>query len=496
MFNAKAPDPIALHARLQPDRLACCDLATGRRWSYAAFDTAIQQCVSTLTQHYGVLPGERVAAVARNSADLLILQQATMRIGAVFVPINWRLSAIELQAILDDCSPALVVGDGVATTEQAMVDLTILRHQVAGAAVAPRLDLPSEDAPSIILYTSGTSGRPKGVVVTERAAFATAVNFGVLGRVGNDSVFLCDSPMFHVIGLIASIRPPMLQGGAVLISSGFEPGVTNKRLASAELGVTHYFCVPQMARMLREHENFLPERWQSLVALFTGGAPNPASEILWWLERGITMVDGYGMTEAGTILGMPLDREIVARKAGAAGVAAPLLSLRLVGADGTDVPAGQPGEIWISGPSITPGYWNQPEETRAAFPEDGWFRTGDIGRADEDGFITLMDRRKDMFISGGENVFPVEVENVLRLHADVADVAVIGVPDQRWGEIGSAFVVTTAGASLDPAALAEHCARHLARYKIPKEFLQIDTLPRTASGKIQKHVLRAAHPRR
>ncbi|WP_246676939.1 AMP-binding protein [Mesorhizobium sp. B2-4-15] len=488
------PDPVAFHAGARPDRLACVDLASGRRWTYRAFDEAIQNAVGVLETRYGVEPGQRIATLARNSADLLILQQAAMRLGAVFVPVNWRLAGAERRAILADCDPALLLHD--AALETALpgrcipVDVAAFAAAVGARAPVPRRPMPVEDAPSIILYTSGTSGQPKGVIVTERNAFASAVNFGVLGRVGNSSIFLCDMPMFHIIGLITSLRPPLLQGGTVLISPGFDAGVTNRRLADPTLGVTHYFCVPQMARMLRDHPDFTPSRWTSLTAIFTGGAPNPAADVHGWLARGVLMADGFGMTEAGTVLGMPVEADRIADKAGSAGLAAPTISLRIVDEHGRDVAAGEPGEMWLSGPSITSGYWNRPEETARAFTTDGWFRTGDVARRDEEGFITLVDRRKDMFISGGENVYPVEIETALLDHPDIAEAAVIGVADARWGEVGRAFVVVKAGCVVDPADLASHCRARIARYKVPKEFLLTDALPRTASGKIQKYILR------
>jgi fatty-acyl-CoA synthase len=229
----------------------------------------------------------------------------------------------------------------------------------------------------------------------------------------------------------------------------------------------------------------------ALTAIFTGGAPNPAADINWWLAQGVRMVDGFGMTEAGTVLGMPIEADRIASKAGSAGLAAPTIGLRIVDDAGRDVAAGEPGEIWLSGPSITPGYWNRPEETARAFTADGWFRTGDIARQDEEGFVTLVDRLKEMFISGGENVYPAEIEMVLFDHPDIAEAAVIGVADERWGEVGRAFVVVKSGCVLDPADLASHCGARIARYKVPKEFLLTDTLPRTASGKIQKHILRS-----
>jgi len=488
------PDPVALHAAAEPGRLALTDLDSGRHWTYAALDDAIQRAVTVLENGHGVGQGQRIATLARNSADLVILQQASMRIGAIFVPVNWRLAAAERQAILADCEPVLLLHDSPLDMELpascAALDIAAFRAAVEAATPAPRRALPAADAPSIILYTSGTSGRPKGVILTEANALATAVNFSVLGRVGHNSVFLCDTPMFHVIGLITNLRPLLLKGGTALISGGFDPTVTNRRLADPALGVTHYFCVPQMAKMLRETPEFAPRRWASLTALFTGGAPNPAVDVLWWLEQGVRMADGYGMTEAGTVLGMPVETDRIARKAGSSGLPGPTVGLRVVDEEGRDVAAGEAGEVWLSGPNVTPGYWNRPEETARAFTADGWFRTGDIARRDAEGFVTLVDRRKDMFISGGENVYPAEVETALLDHPDIAEAAVIGIADERWGEVGRAFVVLRPGRVLDPAALAGHCAARIARYKVPKEFLAVEALPRTTSGKLQKHVLR------
>jgi len=474
-----APDFVALHAAARPARLACVDLATGRRWTYAELDDSVSRCVAVLLGR-GINEGDRVAVLARNSGWQLILHLALGRIGAAFVPLNWRLAQAEIDALLSDCEPKLLLDEAAVAALGAESD-----------AAAPRVlaSTPAANAPSILLYTSGTSGRPKGVIVTERNAFFTAVNFSLLGEVDGTSIFLCDSPMFHVIGLIASMRPALMQGGTLLISPGFEPSVTYGRLADPALGVTHYFCVPQMAKMLREAPGFDPTGLKHLRALFTGGAPNPAANIRSWLAEGVRMVDGYGMTEAGTVLGMPLDPDLIAAKAGAAGLPAPTLSLRIVDDEGEAVREGAVGELQVRGPNVTPGYWNNPEETRAAFAPEGWFRTGDLGRRDADGFVTLVDRKKDMFISGGENVYPVEVEGVLLQHPEVTEAAVIGIPDPTWGEVGQAFVVGSP--SCTPTVLADHCGAHLARFKVPKHFTLVDALPRTGSGKIQKQALRA-----
>jgi fatty-acyl-CoA synthase len=370
--------------------------------------------------------------------------------------------------------------------------LTALGRAIDAAEPAVSGPPANADAPSILLFTSGTSGTSKGVVVTERNAFFTGVNFSLLGQVDRASTFLCDSPMFHVIGLLTSLRPALMQGGTLLISPGFEPALTNRRLCDPALGITHYFCVPQMAKMLRDAPGFDPAGLKGLHALFTGGAPNPAADILAWLDEGVAMVDGYGMTEAGTVLGMPLDPALIRQKAGSVGLPAPSLALRIVTAGGLVADVGEVGELQVRGPNVTPGYWRRPGDSAAAFAGDGWFRTGDLGQRDEDGFVTLVDRKKDMFISGGENVYPAEVERVLLRFPHVAQAAVIGVTDPHWGEVGRAFVV--ADGPCTEAALAAHCGLHLARYKIPKRFLFVDSLPMTGSGKVMKQALRGEEP--
>jgi fatty-acyl-CoA synthase len=490
------PDYLRLHASGQPHRLACVELATGRRWTYRELEDSVARCVSVLRE-LAVGAGDRVAVLARNSVWQLVLQQALARAGAIFVPLNWRLAPAEVDPLLDDCDPSLLVVDETtgslvaacawAGPQLALSELARLIEAAPAAAAPLEADA---DRPSIILYTSGTSGRSKGVVVTERNAFFTACNFSVLGRVDNSSTFLCDSPMFHVIGLLTSFRPPLMQGGTMLVSAGFDPEFTFQRLSDPALAVTHYFCVPQMAQMLRNAHGFEPDRLSHLRALFTGGAPNPAENIHRWLDEGVRMVDGYGMTEAGTVLGMPLEPERIREKAGSAGLPAPTLALRLVYDDGSEVEPGEVGELQLRGPNVTPGYWRRPDENVAAFTEDGWFRTGDLGRRDPEGFVTLVDRKKDMFISGGENVYPAEVERVLLLHPQVREAAVVGVPDERWGEVGCAFLVADVAEGSGMEWLERHCSGSLARYKVPKRFILVEALPRTGSGKVRKHELK------
>lgn len=488
----RTPDFVRLHARARPDAPALIDAGTGRRSSYSELDRSIASAV-TMLRGFGVGRGSRVAMLSRNSPELVILQLACARLGAILAPLNWRLSPAELRVLIEDCEPALLIGDA-SLDALGMVDVPTLAATEAAVLIERSepawTDALEADLPSLMLYTSGTSGKPKGVLLTEANLFATAVNFTVLGEVSAGSAFLVDSPMFHVIGMVTNIRPALMTGGTVVVSSGFDPEVTLARLADPALGITHYFCVPQMAEMLRTAPSFDPDRLRGLKALFTGGAPHPAARIREWLADGIPVVDGYGMTEAGTVLGMPLSLPIIDRKAGSAGLLAPTIERRLVRDDGSDCDPGEVGELLLRGPNICAGYWRKAQETAKAFTQDGFFRTGDLAREDEEGFYYLVDRKKDMYISGGENVYPAEIEAVLKSHPDVAEAAVLGIADERWGEVGCAFLLLRPGASPDEASVRAACEGALARYKLPKKILFVEEMPRTGSGKVVKAELR------
>lgn len=493
-----APDPVAFQAAAQPDKLAMVDLVGGRRYSYAALDRAVNQCAAWLVGRIGDVAGQRVAVLARNDTAIPILHLALARLGAMLVPLNWRLTVPELNFQVGDCLPALLLADGdfkeaavrAAAGRVPVLDLSATAAEWDATAPVRPAGVPSVDTPSTLLYTSGTSGRPKGVLLTESNLFFTNVNFGLMNRVTSQSVVLCDMPLFHVVGLVTMVRTPLAQGGTLLMSRGFEPTVTLARLADPELGVTHYMCVPQMAQTLRQHPDYQPERLRRLVALCTGGAPMPAALIQRFCDEGITIADGYGMSESGTVLGMPIaDRARILAKAGSAGIPGPVLRLRLVDDHGNDVPDGQVGEIWIAGPNLSPGYWNRPELPSLA-EQGGWLRTGDAAWRDAEGFYYLVDRKKDMFISGGENVYPAEVEAAILEMDDVAEAAVIGMPDEKWGEVGWAYVVPRPGTGMTPERVMAYLDGRVARYKRPQRVLITNDLPRTGSGKLQKHVLK------
>ena len=498
---------VAYFARTRPAKTACVDLQTGERLSFADLDQRAARMAAALQHVSGKaeLAGERIAVLARNSSALICLHLACRRVRAIFVPLNFRLSAVELAVLARQADPFLILVhpdfDALAAdlhagspTSRIMsfgADGEFMRI-TASVTHAPPVRPPASDTIVTLLFTSGTSGRPKGVMVTEANAHATARNYALSVGLDASSVFLCDMPLFHVVGLFTIVGSVLEAGGTLLIASQFEPRATQSWIAEKKLQVSHYFCVPQMAQMLRQLPDFDPAFFRRLRALQTGGAPHPAAPVLAWVRERVRCVDGFGMTEAGTVLGMPPDDlALLRRKAGSVGVPAANITVRVVDKSGRDVGAGEVGELWLRGPSVTPGYWRDETATRAAF-HDGWLRTGDAATQDGEGFFALVDRWKDMFISGGENVYPAEVEAALGEMPGVLEVAVIGVADQKWGEVGSAYLVLSPRAQFAPDAVLAHCRRRLAGYKVPKEFHVVDALPRTASGKVRKDLLRGS----
>jgi len=481
-------DYIGFHARLHADRLAVTDLTLERKLSYKTLDRLVAGCTAILLEQ-GVAEGDRVACLAKNRVEFILLHFACVQLGAIFVPLNWRLSAAELKVVIDDCEPKIIYADELSESlDVEAQDIGPLYSKALN--IEPVRPKPkSVDLTSLMLYTSGTTGKPKGVMLSERNLTETGLNFSLLGEVDANSHFLCESPMFHIIGMVTSIRPPLLLGAHVSISDRFIPERTFARLANAEMKFTHYFCVPQMALSLRDVDGFDASKLSALKAIFTGGAPHPEAQIRDWLNDGIAIVDGYGMSETGTVFGMPLNRDQIDKKAGRVGIGTPRIEARIVDENNQPVPVGVPGELHLKGDNVTCGYWRREEDFKASFTEDGWFKTGDILTCDEDGYYAVTDRKKDMFISGGENVYPVEVEAQLVKFPGILELAVIGVPDEKWGEVGCLYYVPEDN-DISLAEVEDFLTTRLARYKIPKQVRRVDSLPRNGAGKLMRHVLR------
>ena len=493
-------DWIANHALRRGGALAAVDIATGRRFSYAQFHARIDGVAAVLAEAFGVARGDRVAVLAQGSTDVFEVQFACFRLGAIFVPLNWRLAEPELAAILQNCEPVVLIHDaGFADLAGRLARGCGARllgtgsgsgfeaAASSGEVVRERARMRLEDA-CTILYTSGTTGLPKGVVVTYAMNLFNAIQLAGLVRLSARSVFLAVLPLFHTGGLNVFSNPVFHTGGAVMVVSTFDPAAMLRLLGDRAIGITHVFGVPAHYQFPAGLPAFQTTDFSGLELAGVGAAPAALSLIEAWQARGVLLTQGYGMTETGPLV-LYLDQEDAVRKAGSAGKTAMHGEMRLVDPEGRDVGDDVVGEIWVRGPNVTPGYWRNEAATAATF-SDGWLRTGDAAVRDGEGYYFIVDRWKDMYISGGENVYPAEVENVLFRMEGVADAAVIGVASARWGEAGRAVVVLKPGVELSEADVIAFCARSLARYKLPHAVEFTDALPRNATGKVHKPTLR------
>jgi fatty-acyl-CoA synthase len=501
MSSVRHYDWIAHFGRRAPDKIAVVDLASNRRLSYGQFDARISRLATHLRAALGVKRGDRVAVLALNTTDTLEVQFACGRLGAVFLPLNTRLTVPELQFIVGDASPSVMIHDtdlaeiALAVARLCKVSSTLLfgeggSYEAAIAAAKPlaAFELVTHDDISTIMYTSGTTGQPKGAIITHGMTFWNCVNLGGPAYVSPSTVMLTVLPLFHTGGLNCYTNPVLHAGGTVLIMRAFDPSLALQLISDPTYGITHFFGVPAIYQFMAQHAAFVGADFSRLVVGGVGGAPMPVPLLKVWEERGVALLQGYGMTETSPAV-LALDREDAARKAGSSGKPVLHTEVRIVRPDGTDAAVGELGELWVKGPNVTPGYWNRPDANKSSFT-DGWLHTGDATRVDEEGFYYIVDRWKDMYISGGENVYPAEVESVLHQLSAIAEAAVIGVPNEQWGEVGMAIVAVKPGQTLAAADIHAHCAANLARFKCPRLIEFVDALPRNATGKIHKPTLR------
>ncbi len=494
-------DWIAHFGRRTPDKPAVVDLGSGREFNYAQFDSRISRLAAHLRDRLKVKRGDRVAVLALNTTDTLEVQFACGRIGAVFLPLNTRLTVPELHYIVGDAAPVLMIHD----SELADVALSVAKlcnvpsalllgpggsYEAAIAAAPPldRIEPVTLDDMSTIMYTSGTTGQPKGAIITHGMTFWNCVNLGGPAYISPSTVLLTVLPLFHTGGLNCYTNPVLHAGGTVLIMRAFDPGAALQLISDPARGINQFFGVPSIYQFMAQHPSFAGADFSRLAIGGVGGAPMPVPLLKVWEARGVALQQGYGMTETSPAV-LTLDKEDAARKAGSSGKPVLHTEVRIVRPDGSDAGVGELGELWVKGPNITPGYWNRPDANASSFT-DGWLHTGDAARIDDEGFYYIVDRWKDMYISGGENVYPAEVENVLHQLGAIAEAAVIGIPSEQWGETGMAIVAVKPGHSISEAEIHAHCEANLARFKRPRLIKFVDALPRNATGKIHKPTLR------
>lgn len=489
--------------RKNPDKPAVI-LGDGEILTYRALADAVDRISAVLAQR-GIRKGDAVAYLGENSPEFLEVLFACAQLGAVFVPVNTRLAPPEVTHVLTDSGARALVHDvefadrvaaGVEAGQIAHVLLTGdgasgipgLRQWMAEAGDGHADVAVSLDDPAAIVYTSGTTGRAKGAVLSHGNLTWCAMNCIIDYDVVSSDVALMISPLFHVASLGMGALPVILKGATIVLEKGFEAGRALELIERHR--VTMLSGVPTTYQLMADHPRWAETDTSSLQKLTCGGSAVPTRILNAFEERGLSFSQGYGMTETSpgaTALAPGMTRA----KQGSVGLPHFFTDVRIADEEGRMVPRGTVGEIEISGPNVFLGYHGLPEATAAAFTEDGWFRSGDLGYLDPDGYLYIADRLKDMIISGGENIYPAEVENLISDIRGISGVAVIGVPDERWGEVPWAVVTLRDGAEVTTDSVRAQLDGVLARYKLPKNVVVVDDLPRTASGKIRKPDLRA-----
>jgi len=493
----------AYHANVRPNKIAIRDLSINKELTYSELDIRSNKLAEWL-QKNGVGKGDRVAILSQNCAEFFELEFACAKIGAIELPLNWRLTKPELEYILNDSTPTVLIYDS------GFLDISLELQkdcQIKGSLQIDNEDPSSqyeialkesngkyEEVPTthddliMIMYTSGTTGHPKGAMINHRMQLYNCINLATPVFISPETVQLVVLPLFHTGGMNCYANPVLHAGGELILIREFDPGLALSILGNSDYKVSHFFAVPAPYQFMMNHPDFDKTDLSFLKIAGIGGAPCAEAILKTWSGRGVSMIQGWGMTETSPG-GIGLDAADAERKIGSAGKPLMHTEVKVVDDDGNELPWGEVGELYIRGPNITPGYWNKPEATEDSFDGD-WLKTGDAARFDDEGFVYIVDRWKDMYISGGENVYPAEVENVIYQLPQIAEAAVIGVPDERWGETGKVFISLKEGQSIEEKDIIEHCLKNLAKFKVPQSVEFIELLPRNATGKVLKRELR------
>jgi len=483
---------------MSPDRIALVDRKSDDRLTYAELDRRGDRWLHVLENDLRLGRGDMLAVLMGNRCEFTEIFIACVRLGVTLVPLNWRLSATELGVIIGDCKPSVIVGSSPlrSLAEDALRRANSEARWVNVDDDAPSLlsDAPAEsfsadvfvdgEQPAMIVYTSGSTGRPKGAVLPHRQLLFNAISTTTAWELGPDDIAPITTPFFHVGGWHVFATPLWLRGGSVVLMDQFDPATFLGEIA--EEGCTVALGVPTQLMMLADSPQF-GMKIPSLRWLISGGAPCPQPLADRIRAGGYDLRLGYGLTECGPNC-FAMSAEESVRTPGSVGRPVPLLEMRLVDEQLREVAPGDTGELLLRGPQVFSGYHNAPEKT-AEVMTDGWLRTGDLARRGQSGAYWICGRRKEMFISGGENVFPGEVEAALTDCPGVAEVVVVGVADPLWGEVGRAFVVPRKDASLTDEQIIAHARARLGRYKIPKSVVMLDDMPRLGSGKPDRRAL-------
>lgn len=499
-------DWLARRALLTPEKVALVDTITEHELTYRQWNGQVNRLSNWLRDAPGVRKGDRVAVLAMNRVEYLDIWFACGKLGAIVQNLNWRLTVPELAALMNDAAPrVLMYGEEFVAQTNALRervssvrhfvalgqkaaphDLSVAQRDAAGDSAPPEVELAWDD-PWVICYTGGTTGLPKGAILTHGNITWNAINTVTSWGLTPDDVAILNAPLFHTGALNVFTAPLVYIGGTSILCRTFDVEQLFDLIESA--GVTLLFGVPTMFIMMQQHPRWAEADFSRCKLVISGGAPCPLPVFERFWAKGVDFKTGYGLTEAGPNT-FWLPPEDVRRKPGAVGFPLFHVDVRIVREDGDECGHDEVGELVIRGPHVTPGYWNNPEATAAAI-RGGWLHTGDLARRDGEGYYYIVGRLKEMIISGGENIYPAEVESVMHGHPAVAEAALIGVPDAKWGEVGRAVVVVRRGASLTERELLSYLRECLAAYKVPKSVVFVETLPKTGANKVDKKLLQA-----
>ena len=483
-------------AQYSPKAVAMKDADSQRSVSYLEFFERSKNIAQVLRDRFSITHGDRVAVLAVNEIETVFLFFALQRLGAILVPVNYRLTPREVGHILADSQAKVLfyqeafaecvckVNIDKLKTFSFEKDLTAQLWREPNAAAPEAFDANFE-TPVMILYTSGTTGAPKGVVLTHKMLFWNSVTTALRLNLTQNDRTLIFHPFFHTSGLNVLTTPLIHHGGSIVFLKKFDAAKVLELAEQEKISIL--FGVPTMMDMMFHSEQFPKVSLESVRYAIVGGEPMPVPLIQKWEEKGVPVRQGFGLTEFGPNV-FSLNEEDSIRKIGSIGFPNFYIDTQVITKDGLMAKAGEVGELHLRGPMCMAGYWNNEEATKATV-QDSWLATGDLVRFDEESYFYVVGRKKDMFISGAENVYPAEVESFLRTHPAIREVAVLGVKDEKWGEVGKAFVSLQPGKNISEDELKKFCCGNLAKYKIPKYFTFLTELPKGDSGKILKRAL-------
>ena len=488
-------------SKYTPNRLFLREYGRDIDWTYSDFNRRANYFAQYLIETHDIKKNDRIAIYSKNRSEFVLILLACIKIGAIIVPLNYRFTPRELDGLIKDADPTLFVYESdfrknideiEALSNKIKLTVESITHYLTDALVGDSIIIEnniSEEDIVMILYTAGTTGLPKGAKINHRMLLWNSINTSLRLDLTSADHTQSYAPFFHTGGWNVLFTPFLHHGASHTLLSKFEPDLILQLMEKEK--TTLFFAVPTMLQMMADSPYFDKVDLSSVRYAIVGGAPMPIPLINIWHEKGVYIRQGYGLTEVGPNC-FSLHHDDAIRKKGSIGFPNFYIDTKIVNDIGNKCKPNEVGELWLKSPVVTPGYWNKPEETKSAIT-DGWFHTGDMVKADEEDYVYVVDRKKNMYISGGENVYPAEVEAFIVTQPNVKEVAIIGVTDDRWGEVGHAFIVQKENSKLTDADIVNYCSNQLAKYKIPKYISFLMELPRNEAGKINRMDLKVLH---